>query len=186
MRAEHDFFAPQRPRADPPAVFLLRAICHDWPDARVVHILARLRAAAGPQTALVLGDHVIPFACADDRRYGDIPGAVAQLAEGEGGLLANLGRAHANAYWLDISVRALFISPQAYDPNDALFSLRICLPLTTSDASHVQWAGTHARTHRHAHARCGLDGCPREQSRVLAFCVRGLYARACGGAGGWR
>ncbi|KZP32128.1 hypothetical protein FIBSPDRAFT_944685 [Athelia psychrophila] len=48
----HDFFARQ-PIADP-AVFLLRAILHDWPDNEAARILRRLRDAAGAGTRLIL------------------------------------------------------------------------------------------------------------------------------------
>lgn len=96
----HDFFEPQ-PCKDA-SVFLLRAICHDWPDPFVVKILKRLHDAALPHTKLVLGDHVIPYACPDDTDASVLPGAARTLAPAP--LLANLGRGSAVAYWVDMTV----------------------------------------------------------------------------------
>ncbi|KAF7976155.1 hypothetical protein HWV62_7471 [Athelia sp. TMB] len=108
----HDFFTRQ-PITDP-AVFLLRAILHDWPDAEAARILCRLRDAAGPQTKLIIADHVLPLACADD--FGGANGTEGEGVEVEGvermlappPLLANLGKASANAYWMDMTMHAMF------------------------------------------------------------------------------
>ncbi|KAJ7143712.1 hypothetical protein C8R44DRAFT_845906 [Mycena epipterygia] len=64
----HDFFTPQ-PVVDA-AVFLLRVVLHDWPDAFAQRILLRLREAAAPHTRLVLADFVLPLACVDDFGVG--------------------------------------------------------------------------------------------------------------------
>ncbi|KAF8585273.1 O-methyltransferase [Ramaria rubella] len=100
----HDFFEPQP--CEDASVFLLRSICHDWPDAYVVNILKHLRAAAQPHTKLILGDHIIPHACPDDTDASDLPGAAKTLAPPP--LLANLGRANAIAYWADMTMQTLF------------------------------------------------------------------------------
>jgi len=94
----HDFFTPQP--VQNAAVFLLRVISHDWPDDFVARILLQLRCAATPQTKLVLADYILPFACED--HTGDI-GAVKTLAPPESGLLPNLGKASATAFWLDLT-----------------------------------------------------------------------------------
>lgn len=110
----HDFFKPQ-PKYDGDtraAVFLLRVVCHDWPDALARRILLQLRRAADEGTAdkkptyLVIGDHLLPYACTSAN--------VSELKIQEGTealrgscwpLLANLGAASANAYWMDMTMQ---------------------------------------------------------------------------------
>jgi hypothetical protein len=98
----HDFF-PQ-PVTDA-AVFLLRVVLHDWPDAFAHRILLRLREATAPHTKLVLADFVLPLACVDDFGVGE--GGIDVQLEGAEKMLANLGKASANAYWMDLTVRSL-------------------------------------------------------------------------------
>ncbi|KAJ7348099.1 O-methyltransferase [Mycena albidolilacea] len=106
----HDFFTPQ-PVTDA-AVFLLRVVLHDWPDAFAHRILLRLREAAAPHTKLVLADFVLPLACVDDFGVGEggidvqVEGAEKMLAPAP--LLANLGKASANAYWMDLTMQVTF------------------------------------------------------------------------------
>ncbi|KAJ6629327.1 hypothetical protein B0H10DRAFT_1700489, partial [Mycena sp. CBHHK59/15] len=103
----HDFFTPQ-PVKDA-AVFFLRVVLHDWPDAFAHRILLRLREAAAEHTRLVLADFVLPLACADDFGVAgdaEVQGAETTLAPAP--LLANLGKASANAYWMDLTMQATF------------------------------------------------------------------------------
>ncbi|KAI0946796.1 hypothetical protein AcW1_010153 [Taiwanofungus camphoratus] len=110
-----------------PAVFFLRVIAHDWPDAYVTRILLPLRRAAGPNTKLLLAEYVLPLACMDEdvdaesdtdgeiswiRRREPLPGTVRTLAPEGSPLLPNLGRANANAYWLDLTMRCTFNSQE--------------------------------------------------------------------------
>ena len=53
-------------------------------------------------------DYVLPFACEDDS--GDI-GAVRTMAPPSSELLPNLGKANANAFWLDMTVSRLHLLP---------------------------------------------------------------------------
>ena len=71
-------------------------------------MLQHLRNAAGPETKLLIVDMVLPHACYDDWADGHeaIPGAERTLAPEGSPLLANLGRASATGYQLDISVSA--------------------------------------------------------------------------------
>ncbi|KAI5855065.1 S-adenosyl-L-methionine-dependent methyltransferase [Durotheca rogersii] len=55
---EHDFFGPQ-PVAGA-AVYLLRMIIHDWPDAKAAQILGQLARAMSPASRLLIMDMVIP------------------------------------------------------------------------------------------------------------------------------
>ncbi|KAI0362999.1 S-adenosyl-L-methionine-dependent methyltransferase [Pilatotrama ljubarskyi] len=117
----HDFFQPQPPLILPgsiaavkPSVYVLRVITHDWPDVFVTKILLNLRLAAGADTKLLLADHVLPHACVDEDSDDDpagrdpLPGAIRSLAPDGSPLLANLGKANANAYWMDLTMRATF------------------------------------------------------------------------------
>ena len=45
------------------SVFLLKQICHDWPDKYAAKILQHLRDAAHPSTVLILIDCIVPYAC---------------------------------------------------------------------------------------------------------------------------
>ncbi|TFK34695.1 hypothetical protein BDQ12DRAFT_689414 [Crucibulum laeve] len=105
---EHDFFAPQ-PIKDA-AVFLLRVILHDWPDDFARRILLQLREAATPQTKLLIADWVLPLACPDDMGstggLEGVEGAESILAPAP--LLPNLGKASANAYWMDLTMQVMF------------------------------------------------------------------------------
>ncbi|EMD36158.1 hypothetical protein CERSUDRAFT_51961 [Gelatoporia subvermispora B] len=122
----HDFFMPQPPW---PAslLFLLRVITHDWPDEYVTRILLHLRKAAAPETRLVLADYVLPLACIDEdddvdpytcgtgsskTKKDPLPGSVRTLAPEGSPLLPNLGKANANAYWLDLTMRVTFNSQE--------------------------------------------------------------------------
>lgn len=90
-------------------MFLVRTICHDWPDELVIKILSNLREAAGVSTRLLLADFIIPYACPSNETIG-IPGAQTRAVKAP--LLANLGKATANAYWIDMTVSAFAESYQ--------------------------------------------------------------------------
>ncbi|KAL1703922.1 S-adenosyl-L-methionine-dependent methyltransferase [Schizophyllum commune] len=59
-----DFFAAQAVKK--PAVFTLFHIIHDWGRTASITILRRLREAAGPDTKLIIGDQIAPYACPVD------------------------------------------------------------------------------------------------------------------------
>ncbi|RDB30841.1 4-O-methyltransferase 1 [Hypsizygus marmoreus] len=106
----HDFFTVQPIKNA--AVFFLRVILHDWPEAHARMILLKLREAATDDTKLVLADFVLPLACVDDINGGEgnvldgVEGAESMLAPAP--LLANLGKASANPYWLDMTMQVIF------------------------------------------------------------------------------
>jgi hypothetical protein len=109
----HDFFKPQPAYdgATRPAVFLLRVVCHDWPDVLARRILLQLRRAADEgapdkkPTYLVIGDHLLPYACTG-AKFSElsVEGGAEALRGARWPLLANLGAASANAYWMDMTV----------------------------------------------------------------------------------
>jgi hypothetical protein len=139
----YDFFTAQPVKK--PSIFFLRVIMHDWPDEFARKILLRLREAAKEPglceseeegTRLVLGDFVLPLACADDLgsesgtgragKKGEVAGAERML--GYPPLLANLGKGSAMAYWMDLCVRgvifqyALLIVDRNIDASDVQFT----------------------------------------------------------------
>ena len=80
-------------------------------------ILLNLRRAAGPNTKLLIADHILPHACVDDHDDLDVngerlklPGMVCSFAPEGSPLLPNLGKANANAYWLDLTVCVVLVS----------------------------------------------------------------------------
>jgi hypothetical protein len=86
-------------------------------------VLLNLRLASGPETRLIIAEHVLPLACVDegvrsvkgkhqvaegekwtlDSVLAHVEGADSTLAPAP--LLPNLGKASANPYWMDIMVR---------------------------------------------------------------------------------
>lgn len=102
----HDFFDNQP--VQNASVFLLRRVVHNYPDARVVQILTRLRGAAMPNTQLVIIDRIVPVASSvdsEDPRVQGIPGATPPCASPP--LLPNWGVASAGVYHYDMTVRLL-------------------------------------------------------------------------------
>ncbi|KAI5825917.1 S-adenosyl-L-methionine-dependent methyltransferase [Schizophyllum commune Tattone D] len=57
----HDFFQPQPVKE--PGVFILNNILHNNGKSRCITILKLLRDAAGPQTKLLIGEQIAPYAC---------------------------------------------------------------------------------------------------------------------------
>ncbi|KAI0264107.1 S-adenosyl-L-methionine-dependent methyltransferase [Gloeopeniophorella convolvens] len=92
----HNFFDPQPVKGA--AVYLMRFILHDWPDKDCIDILTHLRAAAAPQSRLVVSEVMMQHACAEP--YGpSLPPAP---------LLANLGIARGGiATLMDLHVMTM-------------------------------------------------------------------------------
>ncbi|KAG1880138.1 hypothetical protein F4604DRAFT_1620152 [Suillus subluteus] len=128
---DHDFFLPQPPLPPSdlsrhPAVYILRVVLHDWPDARARHVLLNLRLASSPETRLIIADHVLPLACVDegvrsakhehqksegekwtlDSVLAHLEGAHGTLAPAP--LLPNLGEASATPFSMDIVMHITF------------------------------------------------------------------------------
>ncbi len=107
----HDIFSPQPVRNA--AVFLVRAITHDWSDEYCVKFLTQLRAAATPSTQLVVVDNVISYACLDSQETLNIPGVKEVRPTAPKPLLPNFGTASAMTYLLDVSVSTYELPPAA-------------------------------------------------------------------------
>ncbi|KAI0741763.1 S-adenosyl-L-methionine-dependent methyltransferase [Daedaleopsis nitida] len=96
-----DFFDPQ-PEGLNPGVFVLRRVLHNWPAEACHKILKNLRAAATPDTKLIIIEHILPLACADDS-FAD----GATLAPKYSPLLPNLGKAYAAGYSFSLTMMAM-------------------------------------------------------------------------------
>ncbi|TCD69561.1 hypothetical protein EIP91_007185 [Steccherinum ochraceum] len=97
---ECDFFKPQPKLPKTPDVFLLRQIIHDWSDRFSVEILTHLRAAAGPNTKLLIIDCIVEYACASQTQDALTVDSDAQKVPKP--LLPNLAGANILAYQYDI------------------------------------------------------------------------------------
>ncbi|KAJ7860062.1 O-methyltransferase [Mycena olivaceomarginata] len=106
-RTVHDFFAPQLVKDA--AVFLLRGILHNWPDAQAVVILRSLRSAALPSTRLVIGERILPLASRVGSKTDNIRGTSRPTAKAP--LLPNWGPGMADSYLYDLSVSVLVDLP---------------------------------------------------------------------------
>ncbi|KXN80702.1 Sterigmatocystin 8-O-methyltransferase [Leucoagaricus sp. SymC.cos] len=138
----HDFFAPQPVKHA--AVFLLRVVLHDWPDDFARRILLHLREAAMPNTKLLLGDFILPLACPDEiggnEQLEGIQGAETMLAPPP--LLPNLGKASANAYWMDLTMQAMFNSQErTLREIVALADSAVAVPTTVPSQTQLSASG---------------------------------------------
>ena len=79
------------------------------PESR---ILKNLRAAAGPETRLLIVDQILPLACPDEASEAFPLGA---LAPANSPLLPNLGKAYAVGYHVDLLVRLPSLYPHPRD-----------------------------------------------------------------------
>ncbi|KAG5651603.1 hypothetical protein H0H81_008095 [Sphagnurus paluster] len=103
----HDFFTAQPVKNA--SVFILKQILHNWDDARCVEILKALRAAAMPDTKLIILDTIVACTCHDSTLdNGHDKGAI----EAPVPLLANFGAANIISYTIDLAVMCLLNSGQ--------------------------------------------------------------------------
>ena len=102
---DHNFFMPQP--IHNASIYFMRMITHDWADSFCHTILSHLRAAAGPQSKLVIVDAIVQHTCEDTTVAKDIPGGVVEDEEmkAPAPLLPNWGHAALFRYLCDIQVR---------------------------------------------------------------------------------
>ncbi|KAI0762979.1 S-adenosyl-L-methionine-dependent methyltransferase [Fomes fomentarius] len=96
-----------------PSVFLVRLVLHDWQDDDARKILSRLRDAAGAHTKLLIGDMLLPYACADDpdgsgSESDDVSKTASPFVPSDSPLLPNLGKANVHGYFADIMMMGMF------------------------------------------------------------------------------
>ncbi len=95
-------FTPQQDLGSPVDVFVLRGILHDWADSYGIRLLSQLRAAAGPQTKLVVIEILLESPC-HDPETSTIKGCEPRTVPEP--LLANMGAANSVDYSMDMMVR---------------------------------------------------------------------------------
>ncbi|KAL0948448.1 hypothetical protein HGRIS_011021 [Hohenbuehelia grisea] len=104
----HDFFADQPVKK--PSVFVLKHIVHNWSDPYAEKILRQLRAAAGPETTLLLVDFIVSYVCDEpNSELSSIPGA--SIVSAPKPLLPNYGPVSETMYVLDMVMLA-FLNAQ--------------------------------------------------------------------------
>ncbi|KAF8181637.1 S-adenosyl-L-methionine-dependent methyltransferase [Pholiota molesta] len=96
----HDFLTAQPIKNA--RVYFMRMIMHDWPDSTCTQILKQLRAAAGPETELIIIDSLMDYACSDATVDKDIPGMGSKTAPQP--LLPNYGHAQLFSYLGDLQM----------------------------------------------------------------------------------
>ncbi|KAG6865590.1 hypothetical protein C0991_001139 [Blastosporella zonata] len=89
------------------SVFILKHILHDWSDPYCSKILKALRAAATPDTKLVVVDNIVAYACHDPANES---GLNTGYKEAPAPLLPNYGAANVIPYVYDGLVRVVDVS----------------------------------------------------------------------------
>jgi hypothetical protein len=132
----YDFFAPQPEKNA--TVFLLKQIMHDWSDEYCIKILTQLRAAATPDTTLLVLDSIMPLACRDPSASDPhgIPGAVP--TEAPVPLLANYGAVNEMGYNADFDVRIVSIDSIATNTS-LLYSLQMFLLFNSQERTAIHF-----------------------------------------------
>jgi len=97
-----DFFKPQP--VEHASVYFICRIMHDWPDNDALRILQNVRDACSPDSKVILGDHLLSFACS--MPSNDETRTLADKSEVPKPLLNNLGIS--GGYTLDLGMMGLF------------------------------------------------------------------------------
>lgn len=102
--AGHSFFEPQPAENKNVAVWLLRMIMHNWPDAECIKILKNIRNSCSKDTRIVIVDNIMLYASRSQEVEGQETGASDPGALAPEPLLANWGVANALSYKQDLNV----------------------------------------------------------------------------------
>ena len=119
----------------------------------MLRILTRLRASAGPETKLLIGDMLLQHACASDAEYAAFNGSAITFpfVAKDSPLLPNLGVANILGYFTDIMVHLpvgnCYITYARYDNFYLL------------DDGYVQREGAHRGRVDGAHVVRGMEDC---------------------------
>ncbi|KAG6889611.1 hypothetical protein C0995_016137 [Termitomyces sp. Mi166 len=108
-RTAHDFFTPQP--VTNASVFVLKHILHDWSDPYCAQILKALRAAATPNTKLVVIDNIVAYACHDPTIES---GLNSGYKEAPAPLLPNYGAVNVMPYLLDLALQPIRIAQMMF------------------------------------------------------------------------
>lgn len=81
----------------------MRIILHDWTDTACIQILKQVRAAAAPETELIVLESLMQYACSDTTVDHGIPGMAGRIASEP--MLPNYGSANLFPYLCDLQVR---------------------------------------------------------------------------------
>lgn len=85
----------------------MRSILHDWPDDECIQILKVLRAAARPQTQLIVKGIVVQYASSGDTPLTNVPQN--DVPTPPTPLLTNGGHANAFDYLIDMHVSQSYL-----------------------------------------------------------------------------
>ncbi|KAH9932971.1 O-methyltransferase [Fomitopsis serialis] len=100
----HNFFEPQPAENKDIAVFLLRMIMHNWPDAECIKILKNVRNSCTKDTRIVIVDNIMLFASRSQEIEGQETGTSDPDALAPEPLLANWGVANSLSYKQDLNM----------------------------------------------------------------------------------
>ncbi|KZT70030.1 O-methyltransferase [Daedalea quercina L-15889] len=100
----HSFFESQPAENKNVAVWLLRMIMHNWPDAECVKILKNVRASCNKDARIVIVDNIMLFASRSQEIEGEETGTSDPDALAPEPLLANWGVANSLSYKQDLNM----------------------------------------------------------------------------------
>ncbi|KAI0717310.1 S-adenosyl-L-methionine-dependent methyltransferase [Fomitopsis betulina] len=100
----HSFFEPQPAENKNVAVWLLRMIMHNWPDAECIKILKNIRSSSNKDTRIVIVDNIMLYASRSQEVEGQETGTSDPEALAPEPLLANWGVANSLSYKQDLNM----------------------------------------------------------------------------------
>ncbi|GBE84991.1 4-O-methyltransferase 1 [Sparassis crispa] len=137
----HDFFNPQPAGNGKAAVFLLRMIMHNWPDAECIQILQRVRDCIGnnKDSRIVIVDNIMLFASRDQTIEGQNTGKADPEALAPEPLLANWGAANSLSYKQDINMLSNHNAMERTVPEFAELLSKTGFAIAEVHQAHQSW-----------------------------------------------